>query len=660
MQMNFVFPQFLWALSAFCIPIIIHLFNFRKTTRVYFSNTRFLKQVKEETTQKRKLKQYLILASRLLFLLFLVLAFAQPFLPAREQMTTGKNMVIYLDNSYSMSAQMEEKVRALDAGIGFAKEIVNLFPADTRYKFITNDFAPFSNTFKSQTEIDDLLTQTRLSPVSRSFDEVKSRMGNLTGSDIFWISDFQKSTFSHSQQVDSTNQWHMIPLTFNQSANVFVDTVYLENPFSIGGEKNSIKLKLKNTGLVKKEGLITKLSINGIQSATAAVDVEPNSVVETSFDLSSGLTGLNEAVISFSDFPVSFDNEFFLTLNFSNKIKVVEIKSKTTSNFVQRVYGNGNLFTFKSFDKDNVDYSVLSQADLVVVNGLNKIDAGLSASLASKGEHLQVLLISGAEPDIVSYKNIVRLALLKDEASKEQVELDKPDFQNPFFANVFEEKSVTLAMPKASRVLNWGNDRSAILKFKNGQPFLSRNGNVFIMACPLEKEFTDFYNQALFVPVMYRIAASGKRNENRAYYQTSESLITLRADSLLGEEPVRLIGKQEIVPAQRKMNDQLIMEIPKFAITPGFYNAIFQRDTLDLLAFNLDKAESILDQHKGEEVKELLGGGNNISLFQASSMETFSNDIKKRYLGTPLWKYAIVLALLFLLAEVLLIRFWKN
>ena len=660
MQMNFVFPQFLWALSAFCIPIIIHLFNFRKTTRVYFSNTRFLKQVKEETTQKRKLKQYLILASRLLFLLFLVLAFAQPFLPAREQMTTGKNMVIYLDNSYSMSAQMEEKVRALDAGIGFAKEIVNLFPADTRYKFITNDFAPFSNTFKSQTEIDDLLTQTRLSPVSRSFDEVKSRMGNLTVSDIFWISDFQKSTFSHSQQVDSTNQWHMIPLTFNQSANVFVDTVYLENPFSIGGEKNSIKLKLKNTGLVKKEGLITKLSINGIQSATAAVDIEPNSVVETSFDLSSGLTGLNEAVISFSDFPVSFDNEFFLTLNFSNKIKVVEIKSKTTSNFVQRVYGNGNLFTFKSFDKDNVDYSVLSQADLVVVNGLNKIDAGLSASLASKGEHLQVLLISGAEPDIVSYKNIVRLALLKDEASKEQVELDKPDFQNPFFANVFEEKSVTLAMPKASRVLNWGNDRSAILKFKNGQPFLSRNGNVFIMACPLEKEFTDFYNQALFVPVMYRIAASGKRNENRAYYQTSESLITLRADSLLGEEPVRLIGKQEIVPAQRKMNDQLIMEIPKFAITPGFYNAIFQRDTLDLLAFNLDKAESILDQHEGEEVKELLGGGNNISLFQASSMETFSNDIKKRYLGTPLWKYAIVLALLFLLAEVLLIRFWKN
>ncbi|MEK6783600.1 MAG: BatA domain-containing protein [Bacteroidota bacterium] len=658
--MNFVFPQFLWALSVLAIPIIIHLFNFRKTTRIYFSNTWFLKQLKEETTQKRKLKQYLVLAARLLFLLFLVFAFAQPFLPASEQMTSGKNMVIYLDNSYSMSAPVEEKVRALDAGIELAKQIVNLFPADTRYKFITNDFASFSNTFKSKREVEDLLAQTRLSPVGRSFDEVNRRIGKLSSSDIFWISDFQKSTFTRgSLQVDSINQWHMIPLTFNQSSNVFLDTVYLENPFSIGGEKNSVKLRLKNTGIIKKEGLFIKMSINGIQSATSAIDIEPNSFAETSFDLTSGLYGLNEATISFSDFPVSFDNEFFLTLNFSHKIKVVEIRDTATSSFVQRVYGNSDLFSYKKFDAVNIDFNVLAQADLVVLNGLNMIPETLRATLANSSGHFQLLLISGTHPDVASYKTILNSISLKSTESIEQVELDKPDFQNPFFANVFQEKSVALAMPKATKVLDWGTDRSAILKFKDGQPFLSRNGNVFVMACPLEKEFTDFHNQALFVPVMYRIAASGKRTEDKAYYQTNESVITLRKDSLFGEEPIKLIGYQEIVPSQRKMMDQVIMEIPKFAITPGFYRAIFQRDTLDLLAFNLDKAESVLDQFKGEEVKELLGNGNNISLFQASSVATFSNAIKERYLGTPLWKYAIVLALFFLLTEVLLIRFLK-
>jgi hypothetical protein len=84
--MNFVYPSFLWALTALSIPIIIHLFNFRKTTRIYFSSNRFLRQVQEATTAKRRLKHYLILFSRLLFLLFLVLAFAQPIIPAREQL----------------------------------------------------------------------------------------------------------------------------------------------------------------------------------------------------------------------------------------------------------------------------------------------------------------------------------------------------------------------------------------------------------------------------------------------------------------------------------------------------------------------------------------------------------------------------------------------
>src|SRR5690349_7787683 len=103
--MSFLYPTFLWALAALSIPIIIHLFNFRKTTRIYFSNTRFLKQVKEATTAKRRIKHYLILLSRLLALAFLVFAFAQPVIPAREKLTGNKNIVLYLDNSLSMSAQ---------------------------------------------------------------------------------------------------------------------------------------------------------------------------------------------------------------------------------------------------------------------------------------------------------------------------------------------------------------------------------------------------------------------------------------------------------------------------------------------------------------------------------------------------------------------------
>ncbi|MBL7871046.1 MAG: BatA domain-containing protein [Cyclobacteriaceae bacterium] len=655
--MNFNYPQFLWALTALSIPIIIHLFNFRKTTRIFFSNTRFLQQVKQETTQKRKLKRYLVLTSRLLFLLFLVLAFAQPFLPAREQLTSQRNLIVYLDNSYSMSAPVEQKVRALDAGIGYVREVVELFPTETRFKLITNDFAPFSNTYKSKSEILDQLSQIRLSPLSRSFSEVVKRIGE-PGNTVFWISDFQKSTVGANLILDSTWQIRLVPIEYQQTSNVFVDSIYLDNPFIIGGEKNTLRVRLRNEGARTVEGLVTKLTINEVQAATSSVTIEPNSLIETSFDLARGLKGFNKAVLSFSDYPVSFDNEFYFTLNYSGRLKIVEIKPDARPTHVENVYGNRELFDFHGFAEGNVDYSALTNADLVLINGINKIDNALNSAIQLyRNNNGSLFLIPGVQPDINSYKELLNFPLVKNESAL--MELDRPDFQNPFFENVFEEKSVALAMPQAQKVLDWGADRSAILRFKNGQPYLSRFNNTFVLASSLNRAVSDLSTHAIFVPVMYRIAASGKKAERKPYYYLSSSMVTVPADSLIGDEPARMKGTQELVPSQRRLGNKLLLEIPRYSINHGFYYVTHGPDTLDLLAFNLEKKESMLAQFAGEEVKTAMGGGNQVSIFKATSAETFSNEIKERYLGTPLWKYALILALIFLLAEVLLIRFLK-
>jgi len=657
-MMSFNYPMFLWALTALSIPIIIHLFNFRKTTRVYFSNIKFLKQVKQETTQQRRLKQYLVLASRLLFLLFLVLAFAQPFLPAREQISDQKNIAIYLDNSFSMSAPVAEKIRALDAAVSFVREIVELFPDETRFKLLTNDFAPFSNSFKAGSEIIDQLSQVRLSPVSRTLDEITRRIGER-GNTVFWVSDFQRSTLGEEIVTDSTWQLRLVPVGYEKLSNVFVDSVFLDNPFVIGGEKNSVRVRLRNDGPRALEGLVTRLAINGVQAATSSVTVQSNSSVETSFDLSGSLTGFNKAVFSFSDFPVSFDNEFYFTLNYSGKLRVIEIKPDAPGTFIEKVFGNRQLFDFQSYSVKNIDYSLLDVADLVIVNGINSIEPSLNAALQSYRNKGSLLVVSGDQPALDSYRKLLGITDLKKIEKSELEELDRPDFRNPFFENVFEEKTSALAMPRAKRLLDWGADRSAILRFKNGLPYLSRFGNTFVIASPLEKSSTDFFNNALFVPVMYRIASSGKKVESKPYFYLSSSLVTVATDSLVGEEPAKLIGAQELVPSQRRMGDRLLLEIPRFSVNQGFYYVTHKRDTLDLIAFNLEKKESMLVQYSGEEMKTALGGGNHISIFQASSTETFSNEIKERYLGTPLWKYALMMALFFLLAEVLLIRFLK-
>jgi hypothetical protein len=664
--MSFLYPSFLWALLALAIPVIIHLFNFRKTTQVLFSNNRFLKEVKEATTAKRRLKHYLILFSRLAFLFFLIITFCQPIIPAAEQLANGRNIILYLDNSQSMSAQTTEQNRGLELGISFARSVVDLFPPDTRYKLLTNDFSPTSNTYKTKSEILDLLTQVRLSPVTRAHKEVVDRISQAKttrSQEVFWISDLQKSTQGQIAPWDSLSKLHLVPIQFSKQSNVFVDTAHLENPFAAGGGKNVLHVKVRNDGDKAAERLNLKLTINETQAATTSINIPAKGTAETSFDLSTTLSGLNETKLAFNDFPITFDNEFYMALNFTDKIRILEIRSAETRTVVEKVFGNEQIFDFSSYSVNNFNYSLLSKADLVVVNGLNTVDIPLANALRDYlADSGTILFFPGSKPDVVNLKNFLQLPLVNVPDGTVLQELDKPDFSNPFFENVFEEKSVSIAMPRGIRLLDWGNDRSAILRFKNDQPFLSRfdqRGKLYVMATALQPGQTDFFNHALFVPVMYRIASSSIRNESKLYYTLRESFIQLRADSLQNEEPLRWVGQEEIVPAQRKLSNEVIFDLPKFSIVKGFYKIVANRDTVSLLAFNLDKAESLLDQYTGEQMKDLLGNGDAITIFKVGAQEAFSNEIKERYLGTPLWKYALLLALFFLLVEILLIRFLK-
>lgn len=656
--MSFVFPGFLWALAVLAIPIIVHLFNFRKTTKIFFSNTRLLRQVKEETTQKRKLKQYLVLASRLLFLFFLVMAFAQPFLPAREERPAGRNITIYLDNSFSLSAPARNNVRALDEAIAHVREIINVFPLETRYCLITNDLAPFSHSFKTRAEIDDLLSQIRLSPLSRAQAEILQRV-SAESRDLFWVSDFQKSTLAPALP-DSGLFVQLVPVPLQRVGNVLVDTVYLENPFVVSGERNRLHVRLRNDGDQNIDALVTKLIINEVQAATATLSLPANSTAETEFDIASGLPKRNTARISFNDFTVAFDNEFFFTLNFSERIRVSEIKPSAAPTPIEKVYGNTDLFQVRSFSTGNVDYSWVSQSDWVVLNGVDKPDAALMAALAAyRANNGSLLLIPGTAPDVATYKQLLSLSALKKTEGTTSAELQTPDYRNPVFENVFEERVANLKMPMAQKLLDWGTDRSALLAWRDGSPFLSSFGRSHVMASPLTAGYTDFSAHALFVPVMYRLAALGKRQEQRPYYAIGDNVITVKADSLEGEEPVRLAGALEMIPPQRRAADRVVLEIPKFSMAAGYYYVLYKRDTLDQLAFNLLPHESRLATYTATEVKQQMGGGENIASFDATTTQAFAGELKNKYQGTPLWKYMIVAALLFVLAEVALLRLLK-
>ena len=82
--MQFVNPLFLFGLFAIAIPVIIHLFNFRKFQKVYFTNVDFIEELKQQTQKQSQLKHLLVLLLRILAIASLVFAFAQPYIPVTE------------------------------------------------------------------------------------------------------------------------------------------------------------------------------------------------------------------------------------------------------------------------------------------------------------------------------------------------------------------------------------------------------------------------------------------------------------------------------------------------------------------------------------------------------------------------------------------------
>ncbi|MBI2688523.1 MAG: BatA domain-containing protein [Acidobacteria bacterium] len=101
--MGFLAPLFLGAVTLVGLPVWLHLLRQHKTTPVTMPSLMFFERRTTTSTRQRKLRYYALLAMRLLAILLLVLAFAQPYWERTIAAGSGKRMTVAaIDNSFSM------------------------------------------------------------------------------------------------------------------------------------------------------------------------------------------------------------------------------------------------------------------------------------------------------------------------------------------------------------------------------------------------------------------------------------------------------------------------------------------------------------------------------------------------------------------------------
>jgi hypothetical protein len=133
--MGFLAPALLFLGIAISVPLILHLFQRQQGPRMVFPALRYLRRAEKENARRIRLRQFLLLALRVLALLILAAAAARPFIRTGGAGHVPTAVVFILDNSLSSGAVIGER-RVLDVLKQRALETLEHSTADDRFWLI--------------------------------------------------------------------------------------------------------------------------------------------------------------------------------------------------------------------------------------------------------------------------------------------------------------------------------------------------------------------------------------------------------------------------------------------------------------------------------------------------------------------------------------------
>lgn len=673
--MHFLYPAFLFALITLAIPVIIHLFNFRRYQKTYFSNVQFLKEIQEQQASRRNLKERLILASRLLALLFLVLAFARPYIPGANVANAGKqqSVSIFIDNSYSMQTLNKEGT-LLDEAKRRAKEIVAAYNINDRFQLLTQDFEGKHQRLLSRDEFSDAVDAVRISPQSRSLQEIADRQKGLLNEQhgmirsAYIISDFQKNmTDAKTVKTDSSIRYNLIQLKASELPNVAVDSVWLLTAVHRSDESEKLVVKLHNYAGKKAEKIPLKLTINDAQKAQGSFSINPHAVQTDTLSFSGLHSGWQNGEIQLQDNPVTFDNQFYFTFNVEQQLPLLVINGGTENPFLKAVFSTDPFFAIKRTTDGNVDYAALGTYPLVIISDVRTISTGIAQQLRNYVKNGGTLVVFPADnADLVNYKNFLQPlgAAWPEKLITEDIKVSSIDLQNPVFKNIFESypQNPDLPVVKKYYQLNSASRAQNLMELPGRQSFWaaynSGRGRVYVSAVPLNDDYSNLQRHALFVPVMFRIALLSGRDQPLSYTLGQDENVDVPPIAVNDKQILKLSrAGQSIIPDARQQGGSTRLFISDQLHDPGIYDLKRQDSLVARIAFNDNRKESDMSCLTSADLKQLMPNAGNILQAGSASLKA---EVSQLNFGLQLWKLCIILALIFLAAEILLIRYYKT
>jgi hypothetical protein len=682
--MKFVYPEFLWGLTALSIPIIIHLFHFRRYKTLYFSSLKFLQYLDQQQKSVRTLKHWIILALRMLAIIFLVLAFAQPFKPVDDSLNEMGNplLSIYIDNSFSMSAKGTEG-ELLSEAREKARKMLNEVPLETRILLHTNLMNGIESRLISKVEALEMLDKIKPTSMRKSIDEViewekniikneEVRQKKLGAKQFVLFSDFQKNQTRFAQLTkDELGYYYPIQLKPQQASNITIDSVWFSSPVRKLGENSELNIRLVNHGDVVLNTIDVSCSINSIKR-DFVIDLPPNKKTTTTINFTDNAPGYKVGKISVNDKQLFWDDDFHFSYFLDDHTNVLVINGPDATDAMSKVYSlekyyKLNVVELGSFSKDQ-----LNQMDIVVLNGVNEISSGHGSMLLEFVQGGGALgLFPGAAIDKGSWNTFLNQVQLPSFGAtvSSGTKIKTLAFDDPFFSGMFEKKSTNITLPAVSQLYQTQRGSASrsfdLINLQNGLPLFLRSStasSVFLFTSSLASSFSTFTSDALFPSILLRMAEMSQRKTPIYLTIGKESSFPLNKKTK-SESPVHLKNKEiDFIPKteQSGMMTYFILRGSEAVemLKSGTFD-IVDEDKIGVVSLNYSREES---EVLYATEREIVDGLKDKGIKQVSFKKiNEGQSLAKIELDKPVeyWRWMLIIALLFLVTEWAVLKFWK-
>ena len=651
--MQYKYPAVFYFLLVLIIPVIVHLFQLQRFKKIAFTNVQFLKKIRLETRKSSRLKKLLILATRILCFLALLFTFSQPYYSDKKNQNKKHNF-IYLDNSMSLNTSNENGNELLLA----TQKIIDYASENATYTFFTND-DQISNISKK--ELASYLKKIKFSTINGTISDkiasIQYEIKNKTNysNESILISDFQSfENISNDEFTNVTTPLSLVKLNRNRKNNISIDSVFI-NTANI--DKNSISVVIKNQGETK-ENIPIALYNNSKLINKRSFSIEENEVKIIEFPILNLQKFKGKIQLTFND-TFLFDNSFYFTINTPKKTTVLNI-GRTSNSFSKVFTKEDFLFTNSTLDK--LDYNLIQSQQLIILNQLKSITNVLETSIlqfVKNGGHL--LIVPDQNINITTYNSFFSKITSGSifNYKKDSLKITDINFQHPLFIGVFSKQVTNFQYPSSSYSYNHNLEGNKILSFQNKTTFLQEITNpfskIYWFSSPLDYKSSNFINSPLIVPTLFNIGQQSLELAKPYYILQEEN--TIEINKKIKKDEILKISNagNSFIPLQQTYSSKVALTTNENPKDVGFYDISLKKDTLATVAYNISPTESLLSYYDLDIIKK-----ENKNIHVYSSVEELFKEINEKNEVQWLWRLFLAIAIVSLLLEILILKFFKT